>query len=131
MILIDTHIWVWWVNESSQLPQSIINIIESSREDGIGVSIISCWEVAKLVEHNRLKLAYPVEQWINSALNYPSVRLLDLTPKIVVESTQLPGNFHKDPADQLIVATARFYDILLLTVDAKIISYQHVMTSSK
>lgn len=131
MILLDTHIWVWWVNESQQLSKKIAHVISENRDDGLGISIISCWEVAKLVEYNRLKLAYPVEQWINSALNYPNVVLLDLTPKIVVESTQLPGEFHKDPADQLIVATARIYDMLLLTVDGKISNYPNVKTPEK
>lgn len=128
MILLDTHIWVWWVNESNQLSRQIIDIVASNLEDGLGVSIISCWEVAKLVEYGRLQLAFPVEQWLYSALNYPGINLLDLTPKIVVESTQLPGAFHKDPADQLIVATARVHNCLLLTADAKIMAYEHVKT---
>ena len=130
MILLDTHIWVWWVNESNELPTKMADLINEASEDSIGISIISCWEIAKLVENNRLKLTYPVAQWLDSALNYPGVTLLDLTPKIVVESTQLPGSFHKDPADQLIVATARIYNIPLLTVDSKILTYQHVTTPS-
>ena len=123
MILLDTHIWIWWVNESEQIPSQIVSYIESHIESGIGVSIISCWEVAKLVEYDRLKLSCAVNEWIDQALNYPGVRLLDLTPEIVVMSTQLPGDFHKDPADQMIVATARSYDIPLVTVDSKILAY--------
>ncbi len=128
MILLDTHIWVWWVNESNQLSRQMSDIIASNREDGLGVSIISCWEVAKLVEYGRLQLAFPVEQWLHSALNYPGIILRDLTPRIVVESTQLPWAFHKDPADQLIVATARVHNCLLLTADTKIMAYEHVKT---
>jgi PIN domain nuclease of toxin-antitoxin system len=128
MILLDTHIWVWWVNESERLSSTMADAIRKGVDDGLGVSIISCWEVAKLVENGRLKLAYPVEQWLHSALNYPGVVLLDLTPKIVVESTRLPGTFHKDPADQLIVATARVYESLLLTADTKITAYEYVKT---
>ena len=129
MILLDTHIWVWWVDESERLSSTMAEAIRKGVDDGLGVSIISCWEVAKLVENGRLKLAYPVEHWLHSALNYPGVVLLDLTPKIVVESTRLPGTFHKDPADQLIVATARVYESLLLTADAKITAYEYVKTS--
>lgn len=128
MILLDTHIWVWWVNESERLSSTMADAIRKGVDDGLGVSTISCWEVAKLVENGRLKLAYPVEQWLHSALNYPGVVLLDLTPKIVVESTRLPGTFHKDPADQLIVATARVYESLLLTADTKITAYEYVKT---
>lgn len=131
MILLDTHIWLWWVSENEQLPRALLEIIRSHIDDGIGVSIISCWEVAKLVEYDRLKLTHPVEQWMDQALAYPGVQLLDLTPKIAVESTQLPGEFHKDPADQMIVATARLYDIPLLTVDSKILKYSYVQTPQK
>lgn len=131
MILLDTHIWVWWVSEDDQLSQDHAKIIEANIDAGIGVSIISCWEVAKLVEYNRLRLVQPVTQWIRDALAYPGVQLLELTPTIVIESTQLPGDFHKDPADQMIVATARIYDISLLTVDSKIVNYPHVQKPSE
>jgi len=83
-------------------------------------------EVAKLVEYNRLSLPIPVGDWLDQSLAYPGVRLLELTPRIAVESTQLPGDFHRDPADQIIVATARIYDCPLVTLDGKILSYQHV-----
>ena len=126
MILLDTHVWVWWVNESSMASKDMLRIIQEHQGDGLGVSIISCWEVAKLVERGRLELTMPVERWIEQALAYPGVELLQLTPRIVVESTQLPGEFHRDPADQMLVATARVYDIPLLTADSKLLDYPHV-----
>lgn len=126
MILLDTHVWVWWVNGSPMGSKDMLPIIQEHQEDGLGVSIISCWEVAKLVERGRLELTMPVERWIEQALAYPGIELLDLTTRIVVESTQLPGEFHRDPADQMIVATARVYDISLLTVDSKLLAYPHV-----
>ena len=86
-------------------------------------------EIAKLVENNRLSLPVPVGEWLDQALAYPGVRLLELTPRIAVESTQLPGTFHRDPADQLIVATARVYDCPLVTLDGKIRAYQHVQVA--
>ena len=94
MIILDTHVWVWWVNESAELTAPIQQTIENYRSEGLGVSIISCWEVAKLVELGRLQLTIPVDLWIKQALIVPKVELLDLTPRIVVESTQLPGEFH-------------------------------------
>lgn len=126
MILLDTHIWVWWVNESPMLTKARLQVIEERQDDRLAVSIISCWEVAKLVELGRLQLTMPVQRWIDQALAYPGVELIDLTPRIVVESTQLPGEFHRDPADQMIVATARVYDITLLTADRKLLDYPHV-----
>lgn len=126
MILLDTHVWVWWVNGSPMGSNDMLPIIQEHQEDGLGVSIISCWEVAKLVERGRLELTMPVERWIEQALAYPGIELLDLTTRIVVESTQLPGEFHRDPADQIIVATARVYDFSLLTADSKLLDYLHV-----
>jgi PIN domain nuclease of toxin-antitoxin system len=60
------------------------------------------------------------------ALAYPGVELLELTPRIAVESTQLPGSFHRNPADQIVVATARIWECPLLTADDRILKYPHV-----
>ncbi|MBX3013962.1 MAG: hypothetical protein KF832_20740, partial [Caldilineaceae bacterium] len=68
MILLDTHIWVWWVNESKELSTEHQQMIASQQAEGLGVSIISCWEVAKLIELGRLQLTIPVEQWLAAAL---------------------------------------------------------------
>jgi PIN domain nuclease of toxin-antitoxin system len=126
MILLDTHIWVWWVHGDVQLSEAHQTKLQENEAEGLGVSIISCWEVAKLVEYGRLVLPMPLEKWFLQALAYPGVQLLDLTPRIVIESTQLPPPFHRDPADQLIVATARVYNCPLMTVDDKILNYPHV-----
>jgi PIN domain nuclease of toxin-antitoxin system len=128
VILLDTHIWVWWVDGSPHLTAGQLGHLEAHETSGLGVSVISCWEVAKLVELNRLELQCPVAEWIEQALAYPGVRLLYLTPRIAVESTQLPGTFHRDPADQIIVATARIRRCPLLTADARILGYPHVKT---
>lgn len=128
MILLDTHIWIWLADENDRLTKQQRRIIEHHRDSGLGVSIISCWEVAKLVEYGRLKLSCPVDEWMEAAITLPGVRLLKLTPRIAVVSTRLPGDFHRDPADQLIVATARVHDLKLLTVDEKILKYEHVRT---
>jgi PIN domain nuclease of toxin-antitoxin system len=126
MIVLDTHIWIWWVSQARQLTPQIEQAIESPQMTGLGVSMISCWEVAKLVEVGRLQLTLHPLDWLHQASGYPGVQLLDLTVPIVVESTQLPGVFHRDPADQMIVATARVYDVPLLTADSKILNYPHV-----
>jgi len=108
------------------LPENYRAFIQAHETDGLGVSMISCWEVAKLVEYKRLILPIPVAEWLDQALAYPGVQLLGLTPLIVVESTQLPGAFHRDPADPMIVSTARVYDCPLVTLDDKIRAYPHV-----
>ena len=82
--------------------------------------------IAKLVELGRLTLPCPVLDWLHQALGYPGVRLIDLSPDICAESTQLPGTVHRDPADQIIVATSRVLNAPLVTADAKILAYPHV-----
>jgi len=128
MIVLDTHIWVWWVHEDERLTQAQREAITANETDTVGISAISCWEIAKLVEYGRLELPSPLEEWFEQALNYPGVQLLALTPEIAIESTRLPGEFHRDPADQIVVATARVYGCSLVTLDDKILNYSHVTT---
>ena len=128
MIVLDTHIWIWWVNGDLKLTVPQSETIEANEADTIGVSSISCWEVATAVKRNRLELPCLLGEWFERALSFPGVRLLELTPEIAIESTQLPGEFHRDPADQIIVATARIHGCPLVTSDDKILQYPHVET---
>jgi len=125
VIILDTHVWVWWVDGGGQLPPDYLTLIQAEAPNGLGVCAILCWEVANLVELSRLQLAIPVAQWLTQALQ-PPVQLLPLSPEVAVGSIQLPGPFHRDPADQLIVATARLYDCSLVTLDRMIRAYPHV-----
>ncbi len=128
MIVLDTHIWVWWAHGAPQLTQTQIKVITEHETDVIGISAISCWEIAKLVEYGRLELPCPLEEWFEQALSYPGIHLLPLTPQIAIESTRLPGEFHRDPADQIIVATARVYNCPLVTSDERILNYPYADT---
>ena len=126
MILLDTHIWVWWVHDHPNLKSAHREQLRRNQADGLGVSVISCWEVAKLVEFGRLVLPTMLDGWMDQALAYPGIRLLNLTPRIAIESSRLTAPFPKDPADQIIVATAREYGCELATLDDKIRRYGHV-----
>ena len=126
MILLDTHVWVWWVHGDPALSRDYVAYIGQHEAAGLGVSAISCWEVAKLVERGRLGLPCPVTEWMDQALKYPGVRLLELSPQIAIESTGMPGAFLRDPADQIIVATARIHDCTLVTLDPYIRGYPFV-----
>jgi PIN domain nuclease of toxin-antitoxin system len=128
VIVLDTHIWVWWVNDSRELAAKYRDSLLQNAGDGLGVSAISCWEVAKLIEKGKLKLNLEVDEWIRIATNLPGVVLLPLTPEIAVESTKLPPPMHGDPADQMIVATARILQVPLLTADSRLLAYPHVVT---
>ena len=126
MIILDTHVWVWWVHQDDRLSTKAKAFIAQHETRHIGVSAISCWEVAKLVERGRLRLPMATNQWLHAALAYPGVKLLELTPDIAADACSLPGQFHADPADQIIVATARHFNSDLVTMDQRILSYPDV-----
>ena len=97
-------------------------------QDDLWLSLISLWEVAKKVEKGQLVLDRPLDQWLDDATALPGLHLWDLTRPILIQSCQLPQAFHGDPADQMIVATARIYGAILVTIDKRIPAYSHVRT---
>ena len=126
MILLDTHAWIWWVHDPNRFSPKALKAIEAA--EALGVSIISCWEVAILVGKGRLGLNIDLDEWIQRALDFDKIVPIDLNPKILILSTRLPGNLHSDPADHIIVATAKTHSCPLLTKDSKLIEYPHIET---
>ena len=126
MIVLDAHIWIWWVHDDPRLTDPARDAIRANEASGPAVSAISCWEVAMLAAKGRIDLKPTTDEWLSLALAYPGVFLAGLTPRIAVESATLPEPFHRDPADRIIVATARTYDCPLMTVDRLIVDYPHV-----
>ena len=98
MIVLDTHIWIWWVHNDPLLPHDAAQVVTAYESIGLGISAISCWEIAKLVEYNRLILPRPVNDWMKQALSYPGIRLLELTPEIAIESTQVAAAISQRPS---------------------------------
>ncbi|MFW2134575.1 type II toxin-antitoxin system VapC family toxin [Ectothiorhodospira haloalkaliphila] len=102
---------------------------ELSTEDGmVLVSAISAWEIAMLVKAGRLILTMGVDDWLETASAIERFRFVPVDNQVGVESTRLPGDFHKDPADRMIVALARHLNVPLVTADTKIRAYQHVQS---
>lgn len=127
MILLDTHAWIPWVAEDYHfLSKAAIKAIKKA--ESLGVSAISCWEVAMLSSKKRLTLQLDVQDWVEIALKRPGIQLMNLDPEILVLSTRLPGEFHPDPADQMIAATALKYGIPLVTKDKYIHQWGHIET---
>ena len=122
-ILLDTHIWIWLSVSQDRFSQAAKKTIHSTSKKWI--SAISCWELAKLVEKNRIGFSIPVLNWIRQSLLENDMRIADLSPEVAVESTRLQ-DFHQDPADQIIVATARVLGMPLVTSDRRIRSYPGV-----
>jgi len=127
LIVLDTHAWLWWVSEPSRLGKAATKKLETAKR--IGVSAISCLEVATAVATGRISLDRSPLDWMQQALALPRVELLSLTPSIAVEATQLGGGFHGDPADRVIVATAMLESAALVTRDDRIRRYPGVTTA--
>jgi PIN domain nuclease of toxin-antitoxin system len=124
VIVLDTHVLVWLVEGNKRLGRKAIAAMDKATPvPGLFVPAISFWEIAMLVGKGRLTLGQDIDQWTKRVLALPGVILAPLEPEISVESVRLPGGFHGDPADRLIVATARHYDATLITVDSAILSY--------
>lgn len=126
MIILDTHIWVWWNQNDPRLTSNQRKAIDRKRPYGLGVCTISLLEIVRLVRGSRLILPCLVQEWFEIALAQEGIILISITPAIAIDAYSLPGDFHKDPADRLIVATARVYDSPLITVDEKILAYSYV-----
>jgi len=129
MIVLDTHIWLWWISNPDYLsPPAQHAIDQAISEKGIVISSISTWEIAILVEKGRLKLAIEIRDWIRKTEDLPFVRFMPIDNTIALRSVTLPDNFHPDPADRIITATAMTMGLPLITKDNKIINYRHVQT---
>lgn len=124
-LVLDTHVWLWVVegNQRELSPLAVEEIDDASRRGEILVSAISVWEVGMLEAKGRISLSRPVEDWVRSALRAPGVRLLPLNPEIAIESTRLPGSAHGDPADRMLIASARVLGGRLATRDRTILEY--------
>lgn len=124
-LVLDTHAWIWLVqgNAARLGPVSRASMSQAGSAGRIRVPAISVWEVGMLVAKGRLQLAMPCAQWVRAALSATGIALAPLSPEVALESTCLPGDFHGDPADRMIAATARVADAVLVTVDAKLLAY--------
>lgn len=125
LFLLDTHVWVWMLNDDpkARRARARAKIESAAVENALKVSWISIWEVSMLEAHGRIVLPVPLREWIYEALGAPGVSLAELEPDILIESTRLPGGFHSDPTDEILIATARRLNAALVTADRKILQY--------
>lgn len=130
MIVLDTHIQIWWAEEIGRLTASKRSAIEAERRQSgiIGISAISFIEIARLAAARSIELPTDALAWMRGLLSYAGVRLLPITPEIAVRAYNLPEPFHRDPADRILVATALEHSCPLVTSDNRIIEYPHVIT---
>ena len=130
MIVLDTHTLVWWASGiKAQVSVAAMEAIEAEMPGGdIFVSSISAWELAMLVDRGRIDLSMDIERWLSVVGQIEAVRFVQMDNEIALKSVALPGEFHKDPADRIIVATARKFAAPLVTADERIRAYPHVKT---
>lgn len=124
-LILDTHVWIWAVEgvTGKLAPPALDAIEQAARASALAVSAISVWEVAMLVKRGRLTLATALGAWIEASLRPPGVRIIPVGAAIALDSTQLPDfDHHRDPADRIIVATARRHGTLL-TCDARLLEW--------
>ncbi len=126
--LLDTCAWIDAFSAPELLKPRIRKLITAQRM--IHVSAISLLEVARKEARAELLFGMPLADWFNIALPYNRVKVIDFSPEIAIDATRLPSWSHKDPADQLVVATARVHRLTVLTSGGKILAYPHVQSLS-
>jgi PIN domain nuclease of toxin-antitoxin system len=114
--LIDTHVWIWWLTRLPRLSAKIISALDDAAERPL-LSVASLWELSILVESGALELTPNPSGWLEKASHPETVELAQITRAVAEELFRLPKKFRRDPADRIIVATARALDIPLLTYD--------------
>lgn len=124
---LDTHAWIWWVTGDPRLSAVATNLIKAeAARNGVWISAISIWEIAKKVEKKQIVLDRPFRDWLDGALAKPGLFVAEITTDILIDSCELPVPFHGDPADQIIVATVRHHQGRLVTKDADLRKYPHL-----
>ena len=120
--LLDTHVLLWWLTGGARLSPAQREVVASaSAESPLLVSDISLWEIATLHSLGRIRLSVPLRDWLERAVAPPLVRRHGISPAIAAELAALPDSFHRDPADRILVATARVLGATLLTQDRRIL----------
>ena len=123
-LILDTHALIWVLEGKKTLNNKTVDLItEVSSTGNLIIPAISLWEIAMLSKKEKIKLNQPLDTWMKEVLSLPYMKLANLTPEISIESCNLPGDFHGDPADRMIVATSRIFDSPLVTRDRKILEY--------
>jgi PIN domain nuclease of toxin-antitoxin system len=121
---LDTHVWIWFMLASAELAINERNVINRAAASGqLRIAAISVWEAALLASRGRVALGRPLAQWITEAVSAPGLSIEPLLPQIAIDACSLPDAFHRDPADQLIVATARVANATLMTRDRRILDF--------
>jgi PIN domain nuclease of toxin-antitoxin system len=130
MIVLDTHVLLWWVSDKQKLSKKALSLIsrEAKHPGQVLISSISTWEIAMLVNRSRLSLKIEVSDFVDQIERLPAVQFVPVNNRVVMASVGLAEPLHKDPADRIIIATAKVNNCQLVTADEKILAYDQVDT---
>ena len=126
-ILLDTHVWLWSQQSQEHFGPEARGMI-LNEDNALFVSSVSSLEIARLVWRERLTLAGQLRTWISETLNKLKAETLPVTHEIALAAYELPGEFHRDPADRILVATAVVHNLTLMTADNRILEYPHLLS---
>lgn len=116
-LLLDTHAWIWLCASPDKLSRRAKAALASKKSENLFLSVMSCWEVAKLHEKGRVKFSVSLFEWVTCAMHYPRLSILELTPQICMKSCELNSPLLRDPVDQILVATALVEKLTLVSAD--------------
>jgi PIN domain nuclease of toxin-antitoxin system len=123
-ILLDTHVIIWSLLKPDEISDDIKKIIESAQEENkLLISSISLWEIAMLKSKKRINIYEPLKDFLQAIIDIDGIKIIDILPDIAADSVSLTDNFHGDPADRIIAATAINSGAILLTRDQQILSW--------
>ena len=129
MIVLDTHVWIWFISNPKNLSKRAEKVVNQALIDkSVLISSISAWELAHLVKRDRIKLTLEITDWIAKSEALPFIQFIPVTNSIAVKSVDLPQPLHSDPADRIIVATALSTGVPLVTKDKRLLDYSPVKT---
>jgi PIN domain nuclease of toxin-antitoxin system len=123
-VLLDTHVWLWFVEGDPTLKKKFVeNAQRASAEQKLCISIISIWELGMLEAKKRVTLGMDTIEWVERSLNDHGIQMIPISLKVAIESTKLPIEYHGDPADRFLIATAHEEHAVLVTCDNKLLDY--------
>jgi PIN domain nuclease of toxin-antitoxin system len=126
-IVLDTHVLLWALLQPEELSEEIKHQINLAQENSqLFLSSISLWEIAMLKFKKRINIYEPIKDFLEAITNINGISIKDISPEIAAESILLMDNFHGDPADRIIVATAKCCGAMLLTRDQKILTWANL-----
>ncbi len=128
-VLLDTHVWIWAAEDSESLGVQCRQILLHPATER-WVSPVSSLEIARLVARGEITLACPLSEWMNRSMRALKLQTIDLDHATALEAYALPGDFHADPVDRQLVATARVHGLQLLTANTRILAYRRVQSLS-